>query len=244
MLRLTLATLLLLLTVESSQDKTQEKPVDPASFPKSSVALAEGLNYADNLTLRAPKNFLRDYPAQAEGGLVNAVVEIPAGACEKWEVKLDGVMRWDMKGGKPRHVKYLGYPCNYGIVPRALLGKELGGDGDPLDMLVLGPALPRGTVLPVRVIGSIRLVDDGDKDDKLIAVPKDSPLAKATTVAELDEIFPGITAILQTWFENYKGKDAVQCQGFGGKDEAEALIVAAMESFSKAEAAAAPAGKT
>ena len=75
---------------------------------------------------------------------MHGIVEIPAGACEKWEVKLDGVMRWDMKDGKPRHVKYLGYPCNYGMVPRTMLGKELGGDGDPLDVLMLGPAVPRG----------------------------------------------------------------------------------------------------
>jgi len=228
-----LAVLLLSLAALAAQDKA----VDPNSFPKSSVPLADGLSFADNLTLRAPKDFLRGYPARAEGGLVNAVVEIPAGACEKWEVKLDGVMRWDMKDGKPRHVKYLGYPCNYGIVPQALLGEDLGGDGDPLDMLVLGPALPRGTVLPVQVIGVIRLVDDGDKDDKLIAVPKDSPLAKATTVAQLDELFPGITPILKTWFENYKGKGALQCSGFGSREEAEALLIQAMNSFTKAEAA-------
>src|SRR5688500_7199901 len=86
----------------------QEKPLDPSSFPRSTVPLADGLTFADTLTVRAPKDFLRGYPARAEGGLVNAVVEIPAGACEKWEVKSDGVMRWDMKDEKPRHVNYLG----------------------------------------------------------------------------------------------------------------------------------------
>jgi inorganic pyrophosphatase len=216
----------------------QDKPLDPNSFPKSTVALAEGLSFSDNLTIRAPKNFLRDYPARADGGLVNAVVEIPCGACEKWEVKLDGLMHWDMKDGKPRHVKYLGYPCNYGMVPRTLLGRELGGDGDPLDMLVLGPALPRGTVLPVRVLGLIHLIDAGDKDDKLIAVPQDSPLAEASSVTQLDELYPGITTILKSWFENYKGKGVLQCGGFADKADADALIVAASKSFDDAEAAA------
>jgi len=218
---------------------SQEQPVDPASFPRSTVALAEGLSFADNLTLRAPADFLRGYPARVDGGLVNAVVEIPAGACEKWEVKSDGVMRWDMKDAKPRHVKYLGYPCNYGMVPGTKLGKELGGDGDPLDVLVLGASLPRGTVVPVRVLGAIRLVDGGEKDDKLIAVVPDSPLAKAKTLAELDELFPGITAILETWFENYKGKDALQCGGFAASAEAEALVAAAVGSFAQGEAAVA-----
>jgi len=213
----------------------QDSQIDPSAFPRSTVPLAEGLSFEDNLTLRAPADFLRGYPARASGGLVNAVVEIPAGACEKWEVKLDGKMRWDMKDGKPRHVKYLGYPCNYGIVPNALLGEELGGDGDPLDMLVLGPALPRGTVLPVQLVGVIHLVDNGKKDDKVIAVRPDSPLAKATDLAQLDEQFPGITGILETWFRNYKGRDALQCSGFGDKAEAEALLAQTIESFQRLE---------
>ena len=87
MLRSIVATLCLAL-LPLVQDK---KPVDPASFPRSTVALADGLSFADNLTIRAPKNFLRDYPSRVEGGLVHAVVEIPAGACEKWEVKQDGL---------------------------------------------------------------------------------------------------------------------------------------------------------
>lgn len=227
---------LVILLLSGALSPVQEKSVDPNSFPRSCVPLAEGLGFADNLTVRAPKSFLHDYPARADGGLVNAVVEIPAGACEKWEVKLDGVMRWDMKDGKPRNVKYLGYPCNYGIVPRALLGEELGGDGDPLDMLVLGPSLPRGTVLPVQVIGLIHLVDDGDMDDKLIAVQEGSSLAKATNMAELEDSFPGITTILETWFENYKGPGALQCKGFGDKAEAEKLLDQALESFAKLDA--------
>lgn len=224
---------LLLLSALVRPGLLQEPAPAPASFPRSSVPLAEGLSYADSLSVRSPRDFLRDIPARAEGGLVHAVVEIPCGVCEKWEVKADGVLRWDMKDGKPRRVAYLGYPCNYGMVPGTRLGKELGGDGDPLDMLVLGPALPRGTVLPVRVLGTIRLVDGGEKDDKLIAVPTDSPLARATTLAELDELYPGITLILRTWFENYKAKGALQCQGFGDGAEAEALIAAATGSFAR-----------
>ena len=221
----------------------QDKPVDPNSFPSSSVALAPGLSFADNLTIRAPKDFLRDFSARADGGLVNAVVEIPSGACEKWEVKQDGRMRWDMKDGKPRHVKYLGYPCNYGMVPRTLLGREQGGDGDPLDILVLGPALPRGTVVAVRVLGMIRLIDGGEKDDKLIAVVQDSAFSKADSLAQLDEHFAGITAILRTWFENYKGKGALQCSGFAEKQEADALLNAASKAFEDADAASKRAAK-
>lgn len=228
-------TLVALLVSALPAQVTPVAPPDPATCPPSTVPLAAGLTFADNLTVRSPTDFLRGLDPEAEGGLVRAVVEIPAGSDEKWEVKRDGVLRWDIKDGRPRHVKYLGYPCNYGMVPRTLLGRELGGDGDPLDILVLGPSLPRGTVVPVRPLGLIHLVDAGDKDDKIIAVPADSPLAKAKDLAELDALFPGITSILKTWFENYKGKDALQCSGFAGKAEADALLAAGIESFDASE---------
>lgn len=233
-LLLSLPAVLLFVAVAGAQDRP-----DPRACPPSRVPLADGLRYLDNLTVAAPKNFLHDHAAQAHG-LVNAVVEIPAGSCEKWEVKReDGVMRWDIKDGKPRHVQYLGYPCNYGMVPRTLLAAELGGDGDPLDVLVLGPALPRGTVLPVRILGLIRLVDAGAKDDKLVAVPPDSPLAMAGSMAQLDVAFPGVTTILRAWFENYKGPGKLQCQGFGDAEAAVALLASACAAY---EAVHAPAG--
>jgi inorganic pyrophosphatase len=215
-----------------------QRRIDAESSPRSEVALASGLEYADPLTVRATKSFLRDYPALADEGLVNAVIEIPAGTSEKWEVKPDGVLRWDLKDGEPRRVNYLAYPCNYGMVPRTVLAREIGGDGDPLDVLVLGAALPRGTVAPVRVIGAIRLVDAGEKDDKLIAVRPGDPLAAASSVAELDQRFPGVGAILETWFENYKGGGALQCGGFGDPSEAIALLAAASDAFEKIERSA------
>jgi inorganic pyrophosphatase len=211
--------------------------------PQSTVPLAPGLSFADPQTIKSPKNFLRDHPASPGAGLINAVVEIPAGTNEKWEVKLDGTMRWDQKDGMVRTVKYLGYPGNYGMVPRTVLGKELGGDGDPLDVVVLGPNLPRGAVVPVRAIGTIKLIDAGDKDDKLLAVPLGGPLGDITDLAQLDAGFPGVTAILKTWFENYKGAGALQCSGFGDRQEAQRLIDVCTKSFANAEAAAASGAK-
>lgn len=173
------------------------------------------------------RDFLRDAPARPTPAVVNAVVEIPAGTTDKWEVKLDGSMVLD------RVVAYLGYPANYGIVPRAVLGKELGGDGDPLDVLVLGPAITRGSVVPARCIGTIRLVDRGEKDDKVLAVPLTGALSGVTSVAQLDAEFPGATTILRTFFENYKGAGRLQCSGFGSVDEAEALIDQCVASFER-----------
>lgn len=212
--------------------------VDAATCPPSKVPLAEGLAYLDNLTVRSPKNFLRDHAAKAEGGLVHAVIEIPAGTDEKWEVKPgDGVMRWDLVAGKPRQVKYLAYPFNYGMVPQTCLGRELGGDGDPLDIVVLGPALPRGTVVAVKVLGVLRMVDSGEQDDKIIAVSPDSPLAAADSLAQLDVRFPGILTIVRTFFENYKGPGVMQFEGCADAAAAAALLQRGCESYAKSLAA-------
>ena len=46
---------------------------------------------------------------------------------------------------------YLSYPGNYGMILRTLLPEESGGDGEPLDVVVLSPAVPKGTVLQARL---------------------------------------------------------------------------------------------
>ena len=47
-----------------------------------------------------------------------------------------------------------------------MLLKSKGGDGDSVDVLLLGPAVPRGSVVKGRVIGMLSLVDTGEVDNK------------------------------------------------------------------------------
>lgn len=206
--------------------------------PKSTVPLAAGLSFADPMTIKAPHDFLRGFPARTGERTVNAVVEIPCGTNEKWEVKLDGVLRWDVKNNAPRVVEYLGYPANYGIVPQALFGKDIGGDGDPLDVLVLGPAMPRGTVASVRVIGIIRLVEKGEQDHKLIAVDEHGPLGKVDSMSDLERDHVGVTDILKTWFLNYKGKEGtMKYDSFGSRADALELLAKCEAAYAAAEKA-------
>ena len=110
----------------------------------------------DYPSLKSEKNFLTGYPALNEDGTMNAVIEIPAGNNAKYEVTKSGeAMEINIKDGKPRLINYLAYQLNYGMVPQTVLSKKKGGDGDPLDVLVLGPSLPRGSIHKVKVIGAI-----------------------------------------------------------------------------------------
>ncbi|NKB88447.1 MAG: inorganic diphosphatase [Acidobacteria bacterium] len=154
-------------------------------------------------------------PPVTRDGLVHAVIEIPAGTNLKWEIDKDtGALSVEQVGGAPRVVDYLGYPGNYGIVPGTLLAVESGGDGDPLDVLVLGPAVPRGTAVLTRPVAILRLQDSGARDDKLICVLLEGPLSDVTNFEELRDDYPGVLEIIETWFVNYKGPGRIQSLGF------------------------------
>jgi inorganic pyrophosphatase len=195
------------------------------------------LEAPDPYTLIGARNFLTGYPAQLPNGSVQVVVEIPAGSTAKWEVdKSDGALRWEFKKGKPRIVEYLGYPGNYGMVPRTLLPKELGGDGDPLDVIVLGPSAERGAVVEVRIVGVLRLLDDGEQDDKLLAVMSRTALGDVADLEELEKRFAGTTSIVETWFANYKGPGRMESKGFGDAAEARRILASAMKAFEESGA--------
>ncbi len=180
--------------------------------------------------LKGEKNFFTGYDTHNVDGTVNAVIEIPAGSTAKYEVSIKtGLIELEQKNGAPRFVQYLGYPCNYGNIPRTILSKEKGGDGDPVDVLVLGSAIPTGSVVKTRPIGILSLVDGGEIDDKVILVLEGSPFASCKSVDELDAKFPGATTILKTWFTSYKGRDKkgnliLSSPGFKGRAEAIRLI--------------------
>jgi len=162
---------------------------------------------------------------EIDGQWVNMVVEIPAGTLEKWEVsKETGQIERDSVNGLPRTINYLGYPAHYGFVPQTLLTKSEGGDGDPLDILVLGESAKRGTILRCKVLGVLKLIDNDEQDDKLIAVTKDSPFANVDNVGQLDAQYPGTLEIIETWFINYKGTGKMQSAGFESDQAAKEVL--------------------
>jgi inorganic pyrophosphatase len=189
--------------------------------------LAAGLSYKDATTIQAPVDFVRAYEAVNADGSANAVIEIPAGSIQKWEVSAKtGVLAWEIKNGKPRLIDYSAYPANYGMI-----AKTLANDGDTLDVLVLGPMIPRGTVVKARVIGIMKFDDSGKRDDKLIAVVDNTNFASITDIAELDAKYPGVTEILDTWFYNYKGPGQMIFKGFGDAAQGKASLAEAAKSF-------------
>lgn len=197
-----------------------------------SASLSSCEKSVDSLTLIGEKHFVSGYEPLMEDGKIQAVVEIPAGTLDKWEVdKETGYMKWEIRDEKPRVVLYLGYPGNYGMIPRTLLSKESGGDGDPLDVIILGQPVERGSIVKAQLIGVLRLLDGGEQDDKLIAVLDDSPFSGINSIEELNQEFIGVADIIQTWFVNYKGPGKLESSGFGTKEEALQILDAAIQGY-------------
>ncbi|KAK6924379.1 Inorganic pyrophosphatase, partial [Dillenia turbinata] len=124
----------------------------------------------------------------------NCVVEIGKGSKVKYELdKISGLIKVD-------RVLYSSvvYPHNYGFIPRTICE-----DSDPIDVLILmqEPVLP-GSFLRARAIGLMPMIDQGEKDDKIIAVCADDP--EFRHYKDIKEIPPHRLAEIRRFFEDYK----------------------------------------
>lgn len=175
------------------------------------------IRYVGKYRLIAKADFLKGKRENANG-TYNVAVEIPTGTSAKWETSSTAThqMFWEFKKGKPRIVSYLPYVGNYGS-----LANSKAEDGDPLDVLILGPAVTRGTIQKVHIIGIAKVLDGGEQDDKLIAVMDGTPLGDVRSLAELDANYVGVTDIVRTWFTNYKGPGEMEFVGWGDATEAQ-----------------------
>lgn len=157
-------------------------------------------------------NYLHDIAAFTADSLIQVVIEIPAGTNQKWEVnKETGQIEWEMfTPDSMRIIDYLAYPANYGFVPQTLLSKDQGGDGDPVDVFVLGPSITREQIVSVKIVGIIHMLDENESDSKLLAVSADHKGLNAQTFEMLVNNYPGVLEILQIWLSHYKGSGRIE----------------------------------
>jgi len=69
----------------------------------------------------------------------------------------------------------------------------------------------------------LRLLDDSERDDKILAVGTSGPLSDVTDIGVLEAKYPGVSEIIEIWFTHYKGPGRITSSGFG--DAAAALSV-------------------
>lgn len=162
--------------------------------------------------------------SQTTNGNYQAVIEIPAGTNRKTEInKKTGAFETSLRNGNPRIIDFLGYPVNYGFIPSTAMDKERGGDGDPLDALIICESLLLGSIIEFIPIAVLRLKDSNELDSKIIGVPANAELRTicATNFTEFKTLYPAIMDILVKWFLNYdKQNDTTELIGWDDELEA------------------------
>ena len=154
---------------------------------------------------------------------INAIVEIPGGSRNKYEYNKElDIFAFD----RALHSATF-YPGEYGFVPRTLAL-----DGDPLDVLVLiSEPTFSGCLISVRPIGILGMIDGGEPDDKVLAVPVSDP--EYREVNEYTQISPHVLRKIQNFFATYKILEGKETQVGDWRDAAAAkrAVVESIERF-------------
>ncbi len=155
----------------------------------------------------------------------NVIIEIPKWSKNKYEIdKKTGLIKLD------RALKTAqDYPFDYGFAPRTLWE-----DGDALDVIVFSTyPLATGILVVVRPVGVMRMIDSGEGDDKILAVPTEDP--RWNEIKDLDDLNKHSLKEIKHFFETYKeieGKK-VKVTGFEGREKALEAIRKSIELYKR-----------
>ncbi len=157
--------------------------------------------------------------------VIPVVIEVPKGSKVKYELdKKSGLINVDRI-----LFSSVVYPANYGFIPRTYCG-----DHDPLDVLVLGqePIFPL-SIMMVKPIGVMKMIDQGEEDDKVIAVHAHDP--EYNHYESIKQLPPHRLKEVRRFFEDYKvlEQKAVVVEDFFDRDRAFEIINESIELYKR-----------
>lgn len=165
-------------------------------------------------------NLLHDISAgEKSPEIIHVIVEINKGSKNKYEIdKKTGLIKLD----RVMHTAQ-DYPFDYGFVPQTHWH-----DNDPLDVILLTtyPLFP-GILVEARPVAVVHMIDSGDRDEKIIAVPKNDP--RFAEVKDLKDINPHTLKEIEHFFLTYKNlqNKSVEINSIEGAEVAKACILEA-----------------
>ena len=146
---------------------------------------------------------------------LNMVVEIPRFSQAKFEIsrelRLNPVVQ-DTAGGKVRYLPNV-FPCNYGALPQTWENPflqdpwtNLPGDRDPIDVCEIGSSpFPTGSVVPVKVLAILGLLDKSETDWKVIVLnAREAEEKSIKTMKDLESSYPNLLNTIRKFFRIYK----------------------------------------
>lgn len=156
---------------------------------------------------------------------INALIEISKGSSTKYEIdKEHGLIMLD----RFLHSAVF-YPADYGFIPQTY-----GGDKDALDVLIytFGNVLPQ-TIASVRPIGVMKMIDSGERDDKIICVYTKDP--RCSEIKDIDDLPKHVVREFKEFFESYKNLEdkEVKVSGFFNRKQAHKLVVKGIKDYEK-----------
>lgn len=168
-------------------------------------------------------NVLAKIKPQNEDNSLNIIIEIEKGSKNKYELdKESGLIKLD----RVLHTSQ-DYPFDYGFVPNTLWH-----DGDPLDVVLLSTySIKSGTLVEARPIAMLDMVDNGESDVKVIAVPVNDPRFK--NVNDLSDINNHKISEIKHFFETYKNLEnkIVKIKDIQNKELTEKAIQESIELY-------------
>lgn len=154
---------------------------------------------------------------------VYCVVEIPKGSRNKYEYsKVAGVIKLDRVLYSPMH-----YPSDYGLIPQTFAE-----DGDPLDILVMvNEPTFAGCVIEARPVAVFHMIDRGDPDDKILAVPATDPLFD--DYHDIGDVPRHFLNEVAHFFQTYKQLQGIEVTPIGWENAARAqeIIITSIERY-------------
>lgn len=157
---------------------------------------------------------------------INTIIEIPRGSKAKYELdKTSGLLRLD------RVLQTnLTYPAHYGFIPQTL-----SEDNDPLDAIILcSQELFPLSIVEIRVLGAVNMIDNGEQDDKILGVAARDPLYQS--VNTLESVPEAIIESIIHFFKHYKEKEhkKVIINELHSQEKAYSIITKSIANYHKA----------
>ncbi len=159
---------------------------------------------------------------------MNVIVEIPKFSKNKYEIdKETGIIALDRVMHSAQD-----YPFDYGFVPQTLFD-----DGDALDVVLITtyPLAP-GILVKARPVAIMEMIDGGERDDKVIAVPVDDP--RMAEIKDLGDLNAHFKKEMSHFFETYKKvqNKEVQVGAWHGAEAAMAAFDHSRQLYTKSRA--------